>query len=151
MRLDQVLASSTNQARLLNLDGTPCPQFDSFSILIDEGSTGLPGACTGFIDIRTVLALGLRLDTSVRYRIATADPDAGNTHRAFGKVRVHLEMEGHALGIREYIVSSLPGSRCIFGSQVDTKWYALARGLGRILRQSLNCFCGLPGALIQLV
>ena len=75
------------EARLLNLDGTPCPQFDSFSILIDEGSTGLTGACTGFIDIRIGLALGFRLETSVRYRIATAGPDAGNTHRAFGKVR----------------------------------------------------------------
>ena len=104
----------------------------TLSCCIDEGSTGLPESTTGFLDVRAVIALGLKLDTSVRHRIATAGDGDANTHRAFGRVRARFLLEGHDLGLRWWIVTVLPSSTSmILGSQekkscgVDCIWSSL--------------------------
>ena len=101
--------------RALDCQGNPTEGI--IHACVDGGSTGLPNSLTGFMDIRCALALGLRIDTSRKHRIATAGGESNNSHLSYGVVRANMRLETHNMGWTDYIVTTLPGSTgAIIGS-----------------------------------
>ena len=67
---------------------------------LDDGSTGLTAAVTGYIDLRLCLHLGLRINTRHRMKVRTAGGDGdGSEHITFGSVRVNLNLASVNIGM----------------------------------------------------
>eukprot|EP01052_Picozoa_sp_SAG31_P000515 SAG31_NODE_15_length_37942_cov_32.078297_20_plen_79_part_00 len=65
--------------------------------------------------MRLCVALGLRIDTSHRVKVATAGSDRKETvHQTIGTTRFNLSIgNGIELGTRTYFVNYLPGSTSV--------------------------------------
>ena len=87
------------------------PTSEEFVVCLDDGSTGLSNAVTGYIDLRLCLHLGLRINTRHKLKIRTAGSGSeGSEHTTFGSVRANFSIAGQPIGMQTYLVNLLPNS-----------------------------------------
>ena len=85
--------------------------MSEFVVCLDDGSTGLSTAITGYIDLRLCLILGLRINLRHKYQIRTAGNGGdGAVHTTYGSVRANLVIAGQPIGMQTYLVNLLPNS-----------------------------------------
>eukprot|EP01052_Picozoa_sp_SAG31_P012443 SAG31_NODE_728_length_12522_cov_13.320534_10_plen_143_part_00 len=95
---------------------------DPFWVCVDSGSSGTPCSITGYVDVRLCVALGLRIDTSHRVKVATAGSDGKETvHQTIGTTRFNLSI-GNCLEGREDAVRVERDGTQVSSRECHTLW-----------------------------
>ena len=92
----------------------------------DEGSVSEPADSTCYVDVRTCLKLGWKINSRDKRSIDVA---GGGSHTTYGSVRLHLKFENYDPGYLTYQVIELPNSLSVLlganekrNCMIDTNW-----------------------------
>eukprot|EP01050_Picozoa_sp_SAG11_P046574 SAG11_NODE_23897_length_381_cov_1.436170_1_plen_110_part_00 len=88
----------------------------------DEGSVSEPSDSTCYVDVRTCLKMGWKINTRDKRSIDVA---GGGSHTTYGSVRLHLKFQNYDPGYLTYQVIELPNSLSVLLGAKYTQKYKI--------------------------